>query len=91
MQTISAPTQSLAKYVSRRSVVAWQGELANQRFSHAVMSVLCRRQRKNPAKALPRAKVFVVLFAGGFFVLTLLSTYTVSHRRRWRKKITSQQ
>jgi hypothetical protein len=43
-----------------------KGELANQRFSHAVMSVLCRRQRKNPAKALPRAKVFVVLFAGGF-------------------------
>jgi hypothetical protein len=56
----------VGKYASRRSVVAWQGELANQRFSHAVMSVLSRRQRKNPAKALPRAKVFVVLFAGGF-------------------------
>jgi hypothetical protein len=56
----------VGKYASQRSVVAWQGELANPRFSHAVMSVLCRRQRKNPAKALPRAKVFVVLFAGGF-------------------------
>ena len=51
----------VGKYASRRSVVERKGELASQRFSHAVMSVLCRRQRKNPAKALPRAKVFVVV------------------------------
>jgi hypothetical protein len=42
--------------------------IANSIFERAAIRSLrqsCRRQRKNPAKALPRAKVFVVLFAGG--------------------------
>ena len=38
------------------------------------------------SKSAASCKGFCCFVCGWFFVLTLLSTYTVSHRRRWRKR-----